>query len=110
MTDRPPTPIATRYTVSALPLDDINARHVSVYIDWRPEDRWVVTDGFQPAQFLDASGVWAYRDHDEMDYEAWRENFHHDFETASRLAQTAVREQVERYGRLLGRAAGGAAA
>lgn len=101
-TDQPLTPIATRYTVCALPIDHKNARYVKVFIDRRPGDQWVVTDGAIPAQFADAAGKWAYRDSDATDYDTWQDLFHHDFETATRLAQdaaqAALREMGERYG------------
>lgn len=89
-TDQTLTPIATRYTVCALPLDDDRARYVKVFIDWKPGDEWVVTDGAHPAQFLDVNGSWAYRDHDAMDYDTWRRLFHHDFEIATLLARSAA--------------------
>lgn len=93
------TPVPTRFTVSGLPIDDDNARHVSVYIERRPGDRWFVTDGFSPAQFLDAAGTWAYRDHDAMDYDTWRERYHHRFEVAAELAKAAAVEMLAGFDR-----------
>lgn len=100
MTGQPPTPIATRYTVSALPLDDINARHVMVFVDRQRGGRWAVHDGGDRPQFVDADGMWAFREPAAMDYDTWREQFHHDYDTAVKLAQDAtldLREQFAQY-------------
>ena len=99
MSDEILTPVPTRFTVSGLPIDDDNARYVSIYIERRPGNRWVVTDGWASAQFLDTEGKWAWRDHDAMDYDTWRQRYHHSFEVAAELAKDAAVELLAAFGR-----------
>lgn len=36
---------ATRYAVSCLPIDDINARYFTLHVEYRGDDQWAVMDG-----------------------------------------------------------------
>ncbi|WP_372344662.1 hypothetical protein [Streptomyces sp. KL116D] len=45
----------TRYTVSVLPMDDINHRSFALYVELRPGG-WIVTDGHE---YYTAAGEWA---------------------------------------------------
>src|SRR5690606_407223 len=58
MSDVPePTVRVTRYEVSCLPQDNINAHHFTITVEWRGDDRWAVLHhGF----CLGADGEWDY--------------------------------------------------
>lgn len=78
------TPI--KYQVSAFPPDDDRARHFSVYIEMRRPGSFAVVDGFSPAKYVDADGVWAYPSAaDDVPARFW-----HDQATAERLAHAAA--------------------
>lgn len=47
----------TRYEVSCLPADDINAHCFTVGVEWRGGDRWAVT---RYSQCLGRDGAWSY--------------------------------------------------
>lgn len=49
-----------RYVVSPFPLDHPDRRYFQVVVEYRQDGRWVITDGFEPAQLLARDGTWSY--------------------------------------------------
>lgn len=88
------SPIPHRYEVSALHEWNPNRRNFTVFLEARPGDRWVVTDGFTPTQLMRADGEWTWQAHANSDDDEWRAAHWHTFEVASELAARAARDAI----------------
>ncbi|WP_141576064.1 hypothetical protein [Actinomadura sp. WMMA1423] len=78
---------ATRYTVCALPEDNVNARHFSLYVEYRGRDRWAVSDGFL---CLGNDGEWEYESIPSERADEWLATHRFDLDTALNLARAAA--------------------
>ncbi|MGK5628566.1 hypothetical protein [Streptomyces sp. URMC 123] len=88
MTELPaPTVQATRYTVSCLPEDDVNARHYEITVEYRGGGRWAVT---RFSTCLGVDGTWALgiKPYDRGD--DWLDAHRFDLDTALHLAKKAA--------------------
>ncbi len=80
-----PTTTVQRFTVSALPADDLNRRHFELYVERRDRGRWVVRDGWE--NFLTKDGEWVTK-WDNPDWEDTR------FELGVALALAGLHAQL----------------
>jgi hypothetical protein len=88
VTDIPePTVRTTRYEVSCLPPDDINAPHFTVRIEYRGRDLWAVTNGWG---CLGTDGEWEYEPSPSNREDDWLETHRFDLDTALNLAKEAA--------------------
>lgn len=85
MSDVPePTVRVTRYEVSCLPQDNINAHHFTITVEWRGDDRWAVLHhGF----CLGADGEWDDEPRPSSREDDWLETHRFDLDTALILAK-----------------------
>jgi hypothetical protein len=74
----------TRYEVSCLPPDDVNAHHFTVRVEWRGDDRWCVTDGHN---CLGKDGDWDYERLPSNRTDEWLATHRFDLDTALALAK-----------------------
>ncbi|MEV8638953.1 hypothetical protein AB0395_45595 [Streptosporangium sp. NPDC051023] len=74
----------TRYDVSCLPEDDINARHYTLTVEYRGRGLWAVMDG--PYAY-DANGVKDYEPSPSNREDAWLATHRFDMDTALAIAQ-----------------------
>jgi hypothetical protein len=74
----------TRYEVSCLPEDDVNARHFTLNVEYRGRGLWCVTDGHF---CLGKGGDWDYEPLPSSRDDAWLETHRFDLETALELAK-----------------------
>ncbi|MFD7661301.1 hypothetical protein [Streptomyces sp. NPDC059788] len=81
------TVTATRYTVSCLTEDDINARAFDIEIVYRGDGRWAVC---RLGKCLSADGTWSYESIPSERRDDWLAKHRFDFETAERLAREAA--------------------
>lgn len=71
MADLPePTERVTRYEVSCLPPDNINARHFTITVEWRGGDHWAVC---WFGECLGADGEWDYEPRPSSREDDWLE-------------------------------------
>lgn len=83
-TEITPTVRITRYEVSCLPEDDINARHFTLKVEYRGRGLWAVTDGFG---CLSTTGEWDYERLPSNREDEWLETHRFDLDTALKLAR-----------------------
>jgi len=81
----------TRYDVSCLPEDDINARAFTLTVEWRGGDRWAVMDG---PFALDANGVQDYEPRSSAREDDWLATHRFDEQTALELARRAAQKMT----------------
>lgn len=81
-----PEPVVrpTRYAVSCLPADDVNARHFTVWVAERGPDEWAVTSG---VYCYDADGQVSYEPRVSEREDDWRARHRFDLGTALALAK-----------------------
>ncbi|OLT13044.1 hypothetical protein BJF79_03855 [Actinomadura sp. CNU-125] len=90
-----PTVRVTRYEVSCLPPDNINAPHFTITVEWRGGGLWAVCR-FQ--QCLSRSGQWSYEPSPSNRSDEWKAMHRFDLETALRFAKVhAPRMRVNGY-------------
>ena len=82
------TATPTAYQVSCLPIDHAAARHLSVWVKWRGENRWAVTDGGM--RCLSRNGEWGFEPQTSSRTDEWIAAHRFDFDTALRLAKEAA--------------------
>lgn len=82
-----PEPIVqvTRYEVSLLPESNINRRHFTLYVEWRGNDTWAVTNGFH--ECLGTDGSWSYESIPSERRDEWIVEHRFDLDTALKLAR-----------------------
>jgi hypothetical protein len=81
----------TRYEVSCLPEDNINAHHFTILVEHRGGDRWAVKDGFY---CLGTDGDWEYESIPSERTDEWLATHRFDLDTALRLAKEAAPEMT----------------
>ena len=87
-TDTPATSVrATRYEVSCIPEDNVNARHFTLKVEYRGRGLWAVTDGID---CLDRSGEWSYERIPSNREDEWLATHRFDLDTALGLAKKAA--------------------
>lgn len=85
MTIPEPRVLATSYTVSCLPYDDINSDTFSIKVDYAGHGRWAVR--FGGSRCLDASGRWDWEPIPSEREDEWLATHRFDLDTALRLAK-----------------------
>lgn len=80
---------ATEYTVSVLPLDDINGYHFSLVLTRATDGRWSVRQQVRRDFYLNAKGKWDQDPGPERS-KKWVDAHRFDLETARRLAEAAA--------------------
>lgn len=78
-----PTVRTTRYEVSCLPLDDIDAPHFTIAVEWRGEGQWAV---LRLGSCLGADGSWDYESRPSSREDDWKTTHRFDLDTALALA------------------------
>ncbi|WP_157227542.1 hypothetical protein [Nocardia asiatica] len=79
-----PTVEAVRYAVSCLPIDHPQHRHFTVYVEWRGNGRWAVTDG---AGCFTLDGEHSYESIPSTRSQQWLARHRFDLPTALALAK-----------------------
>jgi hypothetical protein len=82
-----PTVRPTRYEVSCLPPDDVNAYHFTIRVEYRGRDLWAVTNGWG---CLGTDGEWDHERSPSNREDDWLSTHRFDFDTALRLAKEAA--------------------
>ncbi len=82
-----PTVRATRYEVSCLPPDNINAHHFSITVEWRGRDRWAVC---RFKECLGTDGEWDYEPMSSSREDDWLATHRFGLDEALELAKTAA--------------------
>lgn len=77
----------TRYEVSCIPEDNVNARHFTLKVEYRGRGLWAVTDG---VDCLSESGEWSYERIPSNREDEWLAAHRFDLDTALRLAKEAA--------------------
>lgn len=87
MTVPEPTVHVTRYLVSCLPLDNINAASFSLTVEHRGRSLWaVVRHGY----CLSSAGQWSYESIPSERQDEWLTEHRFDLDTALKLAKEAA--------------------
>jgi hypothetical protein len=83
----PPEPrvLATSYTVSCLPYDDIDSEAFSIKVDYAGHGRWAVR--LRGSWCLGADGGWCHEPIPSSREDAWLATHRFDLDTALRLAK-----------------------
>lgn len=76
--------MVTRYSICALPLDNIDAFHFTITVEWRGEDRWAVCHAGSCAT---KGGVWSHERQPSSRTDRWKKSHRFDRETALALAE-----------------------
>ncbi|GAA4225990.1 hypothetical protein GCM10022254_09400 [Actinomadura meridiana] len=85
MTETPkPTVRTTRYEVSCLPPDNIDAFHFTITVEWRGGDLWAV---LRYGECLGTDGKWDYEPRPSNREDDWLDAHRFDLDTALKLAQ-----------------------
>ncbi|MGW5387147.1 hypothetical protein [Nocardia sp. NPDC003963] len=79
-----PAVTVTRYEVSCMPLDSINALGLTVTVEHRGNDRWAVK---RLSSCYDIDGNPSYESIPSEREEEWLERYRHDLDTALELAK-----------------------
>jgi hypothetical protein len=79
-----PRVLATSYTVSCLPYDDINSSAFSIQVDYAGHGRWAVRSG---SRCCAADGRWDYEPISSERTDEWLAKYRFDLDTALRLAK-----------------------
>ena len=79
-----PTVRTTRYEVSCLPPDDVNAFHFTARVEYRGKDMWAVTNGWG---CLGTDGEFDYEPSPSNREDDWLATHRFDLDTALRLAK-----------------------
>jgi hypothetical protein len=82
-----PTVRPTRYEVTCLPEDDINAPHFALEVAYRGSGLWAVT---RHGACLSADGSWDWEPSPSNREDDWLERHRFDLDTALRLAREAA--------------------
>ncbi|SEN88185.1 hypothetical protein [Nonomuraea pusilla] len=77
----------TRFDVSCLPLDDINALGFTVTVEYRGRDKWAVLNS---RWCLSSTGEWDWESIPSEREDDWLATHRFDLETAKRLAMEAA--------------------
>jgi hypothetical protein len=77
--------LATSYTVSCLPYDDINSSSFSIKIDYAGHGRWAVR--FDGSRCLDANGRWDWESIPSERTDEWFTTHRFELDMALRLAK-----------------------
>lgn len=92
--DRTLTPTPVRYEVSALRRSNPNRRHHTMYLEVRPGDRWVVTDGSEPKRFHAVDGTVGSKYDEDARSDEWKARFWLSFSAAAELASKVAEEMA----------------
>lgn len=87
MTLPEPTVQATRYVVSCLPDDNINAPHFSLSVEYRGRSLWAVV---RHGSCLNSAGQWSYESIPSEREDEWLADHRFDLDTALKLAKEAA--------------------
>ncbi|WP_289009119.1 hypothetical protein [uncultured Thermomonospora sp.] len=82
-----PTVRITRYEVSCLPEDDINAAAFTLTVEYRGNGKWAVC---RRGSCLSADGKWDYEPSSSNRSDEWLSSHRFDLDTALRLAREAA--------------------
>lgn len=82
-----PTERVTRYEVSCLPPDHIDAPHFTITVEWRGGDLWAVC---RFRECLGTDGEWDYEPSPSNRTDEWKNNHRFDLASALALAQAAA--------------------
>jgi hypothetical protein len=81
----------TRFDVSCLPLDDINAHGFTLTVEYRGRGKWAVLNS---RWCLSSTGEWEWESIPSEREDDWLETHRFDLETAQRLAVEAAPKMV----------------
>lgn len=79
-----PTVTATEYSVSCLPLDDINSIEFTLTVEYRGRGKWAVTR-LKRCYDIDGNADWEPIPSERQD--EWLARYRHDLDTALRIAR-----------------------
>jgi hypothetical protein len=82
----------TRFDVSCLPLDDINASGFTITVEYRGRDKWAVLRSGRMC--LSSAGEWDWESIPSERTDEWLATHRFDLETAKRLAINAAPKMV----------------
>jgi hypothetical protein len=77
----------TRYEVSCVPEDNVNARHFTLKVEYRGRGLWAVTDGID---CLNEAGKWSYERIPSSREDDWLATHRFDLDAAFKLAKEAA--------------------
>jgi hypothetical protein len=77
----------TRYEVSCIPQENINALHFTATVEWRGHGRWAV---LRLGECLGADGEWDYEPRTSAREDDWLDTHRFDLNTALQLAKEAA--------------------